>query len=143
MATMDRLVSHSGLELMPREESLRLLASQTVGRLAFVDGDQPLIVPVNYALVDGLVVFRSGEGTKLETVPGAKVAFEVDQFDDASRTGWSVVVQGSAEDITEDADWFAARARAGAPETWAPGSKDHCIRIVPTRVSGRRIGPHK
>jgi len=74
-------------------------------------------LPVNYTLIDGFVVFRSGEGTKVDAVPGAKVAFEVDQFDGVSRTGWSVVVQGRAEEITEDPDWFAERLRAAGPET--------------------------
>src|SRR5262245_30917529 len=130
------MISHSGLEVLPKDDAVRLLASQSVGRLGYVDGDQPMIVPVNYALVDRAVVFRCGEGAKLDAVPGAKVAFEVDAYDDDDRTGWSVVLQGVAEDITDDPDWFAERVRAAAAATWAPGPKDHFIRIVPGRLSG-------
>jgi nitroimidazol reductase NimA-like FMN-containing flavoprotein (pyridoxamine 5'-phosphate oxidase superfamily) len=135
------MLSHSGLELIPREESLRLLAGQAVGRLAFNISDQPMILPVNYALVDGFVVFRTAEGTKLDVLPTTKVAFEVDQFDPETRTGWSVVVQGRPEEITTDPNWFVKRLRDAAVSSWATGDRDHYVRIIPHAVSGRRILP--
>jgi hypothetical protein len=66
------------------------------------------------------------------------VAFEIDDIDNAARRGWSVLVQGPAHHVT-GADQDAVRA-AGV-ESWAPGDRELFVRIVPTRVTGRRVGP--
>ena len=131
--------SQSGLDIIPLTECLHLLAAQRVGRLGFVVGDQPLILPVNYALEADIVVFRTGVGTKLESVANAKVAFEVDDFDVNQATGWSVVVQGLAQEITEDIDIFAEALRQAAAPTWVPAPADHYMRIMPAVISGRRL----
>lgn len=131
--------ARTGMEIIPRAECLRLLADQKVGRLGFVVDGQPMVVPVNYGLHGDVILFRTGEGSKLEAVPGAKVAFEVDQIDDQLSTGWSVVVQGTAEEITEDEDWFAELLRRGAAPTWLPAPVGHYVRIKPTLISGRRL----
>jgi uncharacterized protein len=75
------------------------------------------------------VVFRSGRG--------ACVAFEVDGADEATRTGWSVLVRGEATEITDPDD--LARVRQLPIHPWAPGVKTHYVRILPTAVTGRRI----
>lgn len=129
----------SGLDIIPLTECLHLLAGQRVGRLGFVVEDQPMIFPVNYAMAADIVLFRTGAGTKLEAANGAKVAFEVDDVDVDVGTGWSVVVQGVAQEITDDVDVFADALREAAAPTWVPGPADHYVRILPTVISGRRI----
>lgn len=133
--------SHPGLDIVPLAECLHLLAGQRVGRLGFVVGDQPLILPINYTVAADIVVFRTGVGTKLESVVNAKVAFEVDEIDFSEATGRSVVVQGRAEEITEDIDVFAEALREAAAPTWVPAPADHYVRIVPQVISGRRLPP--
>lgn len=130
--------AHSGLDMIPRRECLRLLASRSVGRLGFVVGDQPMVLPVNYAIHGDVVVFRTGEGSKLDAALAAKVAFEVDHVDVASGQAWSVVVQGVAE-VTDRDDWFSESLRLEAAPTWLPGEAGHYVRIVPSLVSGRRL----
>jgi len=50
-----------------------------------------VIFPVNYALDEGAVVFRTDPGSKLDAMAGgARVQFAVDE---GSRTGWSMVVR--------------------------------------------------
>ena len=134
---MDALHARSGLEIIPRKECLLLLASQNVGRLGFVIGDQPMVLPVNYAVQGDVVIFRTGEGTKLEAAHGAKVAFEVDDI--GAGCGWSVVIQGVAEEILPTGDWLDESVRANAGPTWIPGPTDHYVRIRPTVFSGRRL----
>lgn len=134
--------AQSGMEIISREECLRLLAGQTIGRLGFLAGDQPMILPVNYAIKAGIVIFRTGVGTKLEAVVDAKVAFEVDAVDLDARTGWSVVVQGIAQEITDDVDVFAEALRQASAPTWLPEPADHYMRIVARHVSGRRLPGH-
>ena len=136
---MDAALAHSGMELIPRKECLGLLAGQRVGRLAFLIGDQPMVLPVNYALKGDVVVFRTGEGTKLDGARIGKVAFEVDEIGVATSTGWSVVVQGVAEDITDADDWLAESQRAAAAPTWLPTAAGHYVRIRPGLISGRRL----
>jgi nitroimidazol reductase NimA-like FMN-containing flavoprotein (pyridoxamine 5'-phosphate oxidase superfamily) len=131
--------AHTGMEIIPRQECLRLLASQKVGRLGFVDDDQPMILPVNYALAGDIVVFRTGEGPKLDSARLGKVAFEVDQVDADAQAGWSVLVQGVAREFTDDDDWFAAQLRHTARPTWLPVNPRHFVRIIPRLISGRRV----
>ena len=97
-----------------REECLRLLASDQIGRLAVMAGNTPIVTPVNYALDGESVVFRTDPGTKLDHGPRARASFEVDAFDRERRTGWSVVATGRLEEVTHyDATTFDRRPAAG------------------------------
>ena len=136
---MQELAGGTGIEILPRPECFRLLSSQTVGRLGFLVGDQPLVLPVNFAVVRDVVVFRTGRGSKLDAALGAKVSFEVDEVDVATADGWSVVIQGVAEDITHADHWFDEALRQGAAPRWVSGGKDHYVRIIPSVISGRRL----
>jgi len=123
-------------EEIPREECLTLLANQGLGRVAVADFNAaPLVVPVNF-LVDGeAIVFRTDYGSKfrLAVLRGAPVSFQIDGVDAGQRTGWSVLVQGSA---TEVPDGDVSRLRL---QPWAPGQKFHWVRIAAESVTGRRI----
>ena len=132
----------TGLERLDRAECLRLLADDSVGRLVIVRGGAPEIFPVNYAMDGDDVVFRSDEGTKLLGTR-AVTCFEIDHVDRATRTGWSVVLFGRLEEISplDSTAWARVHALAVAP--WAGGVKDHWMRIVPNRISGRRLGPRR
>ena len=129
----------TGVEILPRPECFRLLSSQSVGRLGFLVGDQPLVLPVNFAVVRDVVVFRTGRGSKLDAALGAKVSFEVDEVDVATAEAWSVVVQGVAEEITHAENWFDEALRQGAAQSWISGGNDHYVRIIPHVISGRRL----
>ena len=136
---MRELGGSTGVEVLPRAECFRLLSSQHVGRLAFLVGDQPLVLPVNFAVVRDVVVFRTGRGSKLDSALGTKVAFEVDGVNAETADGWSVVVQGVAEEITHAEHWFDEMLRRGAAPTWVSGAHDHYVRIIPGVISGRRL----
>jgi len=128
-------------ELTPLSPELcgRLLGQQTIGRVGISMGALPVVLPVNYAMLDGDVVIRTGEGSKLDAVlAGAVVAFEVDQVDPIYHEGWSVLLQGRAAVITDPGDVERARLLPLTP--WAPGNRDRYIRIPAEVVSGRRIG---
>ena len=102
-------------------------------------GNQPLVLPVNYTVDDGTIILRTGVGAKLANAPLTKVAFEVDEIDETSREGWSVLVQGVAQDITTGIDPSSERLRALAPRPWASGERKHYIRVIPREISGRRV----
>lgn len=120
------------------EDCLRLLKTRHVGRYAYVARAERVdLVPVNY-LVDGRgrIVVRSGPGPKLLAAQRhAQVAFEVDEIDEASRTGWSVVVTGRAEAVmSREDEWLVE-----GPQSWAGGPRRHLIRITPSRIEGRYL----
>jgi hypothetical protein len=100
---------------------------------------------VNYSLHDGAVVFRTAEHGPLDEdlrtgIGGAeyKVAFEIDDIDLAKRQGWSVLILGPAHHLTE-AERDAA-VQTGV-QALAPGERELFVRIVPSRITGRRISP--
>ena len=127
------------VEVIPEWECLRLLQTRQIGRLAFVVGNQPLVLPVNYTVDEGTIVLRTGLGVKLANAPLTKVAFEVDEIDETRSDGWSVLVQGVGQDITTSVDPCSERLRAVAPQPWAGGEREHYVRVVPREISGRRV----
>jgi hypothetical protein len=112
------------------EECWALLGSAGVGRVALTVSGVPRIIPVNYAIADDRVYFRTAPGTILNDVTLQKVAFEADAIDPETRSGWSVCVVGSG---------FASGGAGPAVDSWAPGSRDLRFRIVPDEVTGRRL----
>jgi nitroimidazol reductase NimA-like FMN-containing flavoprotein (pyridoxamine 5'-phosphate oxidase superfamily) len=138
---MQLLDARTGMERLTREECVRLLGTDEIGRLAVVDFGTPTIFPVNYVLDGEAVVFRTDPGTKLDKGTRGRACFEIDGFDRENRTGWSVVVFGKLEEVTQfDAKTFA-RVRGLTVEPWAGGEKQHWMRLSPERITGRRVGP--
>lgn len=131
--------ARTGLEIIDPDECRRLLAGDVVGRLAIVDGGSPAVFPVNYALDGDAIVFRTAEGTKLSQGPRNTVAFEVDEFDREAHTGWSVVVVGRLEEVTDFDAETLDRVTHLPVQPWSRGDTSHWMRLVPSRVSGRRI----
>ena len=126
---------------LDHDECLRLLATTTLGRLAVnVEGWPPVIRPVNYVFDESSqsIVFRSARGSKLTAVLlSSEAAFEIDGTDPGADSGWSVIVVGRAEEVTQASE--IARLGQLGLRPLAPGDKPHWIRIRSTVVSGRRI----
>lgn len=136
---MELIDERTGLEYIPRDECMTLLRSHYLGRIGMSIAGRPLILPVNYVVDDGSIVFRTAQGTKFDAaVRGEFVAFEVDEADPTYEDGWSVLVTGVAEEIIGTAEREAAASLPLRP--WAPGAKPHFLRITPVTISGRRIG---
>lgn len=119
---------------------LDLLATVSVGRIGVTIDALPVVLPVNFVLQNGAVVFRTVPGTKLDAATaGMVVAFEADRYgDEGHRDGWSVLLRGVAQEINERADLESARSLP--LESWAfDGQADRYIKIAATIVTGRRI----
>ena len=128
------------LEPVDCDEAVELLETQQIGRLIFTRRALPAAAPVNYVMRQGAVWFWTASNASLgQALNHAVVGFEVDHLDPGTRTGWSVLVLGVAELIT-DAEQIEL-ARAFGPEPWAPGRMEHLIRIPLDEVTGRRIYP--
>ena len=130
------------LEEIGDAECWQLLATQAVGRVAVIVGHYPLVFPVNYALSEKSILYRTGPGTKLHSIHRSNVTFEVDSIDPVHRSGWSVMVKGVAQELNADRQRAAvSQAELGGANPWAPGQRDHFIRILADEVTGRRIRP--
>jgi len=115
------------------EDSLRRLASVPIGRIVFTHEALPAIRPVNHRVVDGDIVFRCHEGAALLTVVEQVVAYEADQIDAGTHTGWSVIVTGKAS-LVEDPDDISRYEQVVRP--WVDLPMARVIRILPEFVTG-------
>ncbi len=126
---------------LARVECFNLLRRTHFGRLAVSRGEgAPMVRPLNYVFDprSQSVVFRTAEGSKLHGLLRAReAAFEIDGIDQGGRTGWSVVVIGVAEEVTNTSE--IRRLDQLGLEVWAPGPRSHWVRIRARTVSGRRI----
>jgi len=123
------------LEEIPRDECLRLIATVPVGRIIYTRQALPAVELVNFAMHDGDIVFRTSSSGKLAAaIRGAIVAFEVDQLDRAARTGWSVTTIGPSCEVSDPDD--DERLRGIGLTSWAPGGREHFVRISPGIVNG-------
>lgn len=131
------------LEEIDRDDCLKLLQSQSMGRLAVADHGAypPHIVPVNFIVEGDQVIFRSNFGLKfqLSVLAEHSVSFEADLVDAEGHMAWSVVVQGRAELLNQEE--IDALPHGAWLHPWAPGERKEWVRIVPYTVTGRRVRP--
>ncbi|MBO1414558.1 pyridoxamine 5'-phosphate oxidase family protein [Streptomyces sp. FH025] len=130
--------AHPVLEELPEEECWARLAPGGIGRVALSTDSGPVVLPVNYRIHDGAVVYRTGVGSTPASAAGNRVAFEVDHIDEALRTGWSILVSGTAVRV-DDQVAVEQLTRQGDPDPWAGGERDVWIAIAPSAVTGRTI----
>lgn len=126
------------LDELTADESRALLSDHGIGRVAVTTPDGPAILPVNYDVVDGAVVFRTAPGAAPSLAAGTEVAFEVDRIDEALSEGWSVLVVGPAAFVTS-ADTVHLLEERAHSDPWAGGLRNVWLRIDPATVTGRRI----
>jgi nitroimidazol reductase NimA-like FMN-containing flavoprotein (pyridoxamine 5'-phosphate oxidase superfamily) len=122
---------------LSNEDCWALLRSHKLGRLAIVIEGLPRIFPVNYAVADDAVVFRTGPGAKLQHGPGAAACFEIDDYDQKTAMAWSVMAVGVLKDITDANDKRSRGLRRLAVEPVAPGQRLHWLALNADEVSGR------
>jgi uncharacterized protein len=131
-------IDHAGLEVLPFDSCLSLLAAVSVGRVGFAADGEIFVLPVNFVMDGQAVVFRTAAGSKLAGAEDkSEVAFEADNYDDITESGWSVLVRGPAEVVEDDAE-IGRLDRLGL-RPWAKGAdRPFWIRIRPISVTGRR-----
>lgn len=129
----------SYLEQMSRAECQELLATEHVGRFGASIGALPVVLPVNYAMFEHDILVRTFPGTKLDVaISNAVVAFEVDSFEPDGSSGWSILVQGVAREITQPGE--LVKAQSVLLPTWAYIDRpDRLLRIATRTMTGRRF----
>lgn len=134
-------VRPAGRRIMARltpAECRRLIAPGGIGRIAFGAADGPVVLPVNFAFFQETLVIRTAEGTVIDGHADGPVALEVDHLDEALRQGWSVLVRGQAHRVLHPAELRRLQEDA-AVWPWAGGDREVYVRIIPGKISGRRV----
>ncbi|MGH3379768.1 MAG: pyridoxamine 5'-phosphate oxidase family protein [Actinoallomurus sp.] len=134
---MTPLYDSEGLRILTEQECHDLLGTAPVGRIVFTDRALPAIQPVTFAIANGEIVILTPAGSKLAAATrNAVVAFEIDDFNHNTTSGWSVVIIGHARVIAENDELTRL------PLTpWTPDSPVHYIAITPELISGRHLPP--
>jgi nitroimidazol reductase NimA-like FMN-containing flavoprotein (pyridoxamine 5'-phosphate oxidase superfamily) len=132
------------IEELDKAECLRLISPGGVGRIGYTNRGGIEVLPVNYTIIDGAIVFRTAEHGPLDEdlrtgIEGAeyRVAFQIDEIDQAGQLGWSVLVNGPIHHVSEDER--AAVSASGEVDPWVPEGRQLYVRITPSRITGRRI----
>lgn len=129
---------NGSLEHLGTDECWRLLTQYHLGRVAMVLEGRPFVMPVNYIVSGVSVLYRAGAGSSLDPAEaGSLVALEVDMTKPEYHSGWSVVLQGHARQVTDSAE-LADCARLPL-RPWVTHAQSVCVRIT-GEVTGRRIG---
>ncbi len=124
------------LEELPKDECLRLIGSVAVGRVIYTRQALPAVELVNFVVDHGDIVIRTSQCGKLAAaIRGAVVAFEADDLDPVSNTGWSVTAIGRSREVSDPAD--TEHLRGIGLRGWAPAEREQFIRISPEILSGQ------
>lgn len=135
-------MTEAWLETLSHDECVDLLRRSIVGRLAVVEHDFPVVVPVNYRLVETtgppFLALRTRPGNVIDRAPMA-VAFEIDDIDTVVHRGWSVLVRGTLHHMNPDSGGFREHFD---PEPWLGEERDAWLIIEPFSITGRRLHEH-
>ena len=127
------------LEPLSIDECRALLRAESVGRIAVVVNEFPIVLPINYRLVETAaltwIAVRTRPGNVLDQSP-AHAAFEIDGIDSAHHEGWSVLARGTLHHVDPSAADFNERF---GPETWLTAERDAWMVIQPFEITGRRL----
>ncbi len=137
------MFQNDAFRALDRQECLRLLAKVPVGRVVYTRHALPAVFPINFSLdTDAAVVLSTSPDSDLvRAIDGVVVAFEADEFDAATRSGWSVVATGRATVVTDPAEH--ERLSQSGPTSWMPLREAVFVRIESEMVTGRELsGAH-
>lgn len=127
------------VEELAEAECWELLGTKQIGRVAHNDPEGPVVVPVNYVVQDGAVLFRISPYSRLaDRLRDGAASFEVGHVDEEAHTGWSVLVRGHA---ARAKNWELPDADS-RPTPWAEGRRNLHVRLSPHQVSGVRLVAH-
>ncbi len=127
------------LEEIPADLCLQHLRQESIGRLAIIVHDLPVILPVNYRVAEPpngtWIVIRTRPGNVIDQA-AMHVALEIDGIDPVHHEGWSVLVRGTMHHVDADAADFRERFD---PEPWMLAGRDAWLVIEPFAITGRRL----
>jgi nitroimidazol reductase NimA-like FMN-containing flavoprotein (pyridoxamine 5'-phosphate oxidase superfamily) len=132
-------MSDANLEVIPLDECLALLRGHSVARIAAMVDEFPIVLPVNYRLVEDCgpvwVALRTRPGNVIDRA-SMPVALEIDKIDTSGHEGWSVLVRGTLHHVDPETDELRERFD---PRPWLDDERDSWLTIEPFWISGRLL----
>lgn len=129
------------LEELSYDACLQRLREHTVGRIGVVVHYAPVVLPVNYRLVETvgltLLAVRTRPDNVIES-GGPQAALEIDDIDPIHQQGWSVLVRGTLHRVDPEAADFKNQFD---PHPWLLADRDAWLIIQPFAITGRRLHP--
>jgi nitroimidazol reductase NimA-like FMN-containing flavoprotein (pyridoxamine 5'-phosphate oxidase superfamily) len=127
-----------------------ILARNSIGRLAFLRGDEIDVIPIQYVYREGSIYGRTSPDGKLTSMDpnGTVVAFEVDEIG-SSRQWRTVLAHGTLRVVARDSgeeEWLRAlgmirRLQGAAFRQDDPSpNRTALFRIAVTKTTGRALG---
>jgi hypothetical protein len=135
------MTTETWLVKLSQEECLALLKAHGVGRIGVIEGDAPVVLPVNYRVIKSQtlegpwIALRTRSGNVIDQM-GTKVCFEIDGVDEVDRQGWSVLVRGTLHGLTINTKGLED---AFTSDPWLPTERDSWLVIEPSAVTGRAL----
>ncbi|MEU8435222.1 pyridoxamine 5'-phosphate oxidase family protein [Streptomyces sp. NPDC029216] len=123
---------------LDEEECRELLGTHGVGRIAVFTPEGPAVLPVNYTVAGTTIAFRTAAETLAARAAGTEIAFEIDNIDDVTAGGWSVLAVGELRAVTDPQEIRHLTATARS-HPWAGGPRTHWMKLDPVRLTGRRV----
>jgi hypothetical protein len=128
-----------GTQRLGDAESMQLLAGIGFGRVVFTIKSLPAIRPVNHLVDEGQIIIRTrltaAISAAVRSSDGVVVAYEADDIDPTTKTGWSVVVTGHAHTVTDPGQVLRYEQLL---HPWV-NHADTVVAIAPEIVTGFRI----
>ncbi|MFD5891725.1 helix-turn-helix domain-containing protein [Streptomyces sp. NPDC060334] len=128
----------TALTTLEEDECRTLLGTHGVGRIAVFTPEGPAVLPVNYLIAGSDIAFRTAVEALAARAAGTEVAFEIDNIDDVTAGGWSVLAVGELEAVT-DSEEIRHLTAAARSQPWAGGPRTHWMKLTPVRLTGRRV----
>lgn len=138
------MTSHAQTEgrfsTLPEEECFELLSTTTVGHVAFVNAEGLQLLPLNFAVIDSEIYFRTAIDSVLDGLAQGNddVAFGVDHHSELYRDGWNVTVKGATARVSDPALYERVMSWSRL-HPWAGGVRGVVIHLSPRSVEGRRV----
>lgn len=126
------------IEQLTEAVCMRLLGTVRVGRVALTRHALPVVLTVSFAIDGDGIVLRAASASVLATSrDDVVVAFEAGELDPDTGSGWSVLITGTMQKITEGS--AVKRVQQLRPTPWASDDRHRFVRIAPGLVSGTRV----
>ena len=143
MSGTDIPTDHSGLRVMGTAECMERLSGAGIGRLGFILDGEVAVLPVHHVVHGMDVFFRTSGASKIEAAADhGAVGFEVDDYDRATVTGWSVTLSGTASLVDDDELVTELQGLDSAPWPVGDATDSVWVRVRPDSISGRELLPH-
>lgn len=121
---------------IPETECWELLGATAIGRIAWCEAGGPTVLPVNITIHDGAIWFRTKAHSPMARYANhGEVAVQIDDADEFTRSGWSVLVRGRGELVA----YGLGPESLGEPAPWPEGSRPLLVKVVPSSITGRRL----